>query len=124
MSKLFYDHLIILEEVEIELGKLELDRDEKRELEELIEETLHHRVLDRVLSELPRVHHEEFLQRFAETPHDPCLIGYLNKKIEQSVEEHIQDEVKKMKKEIMADIQAGAKEHKGQGKKKRARLLT
>ncbi|MBI4028776.1 MAG: hypothetical protein HY376_00185 [Candidatus Blackburnbacteria bacterium] len=118
MSKIFYDHLIILEEVEIELGKLDLDRDERRELEELIEETLHHRVLDRVLSELPRVHHEEFLQRFSKTPHDPYLIEYINERIEKSVGEHIQDEIEKMKKEIMADIQEGTKEHKGQGKKK------
>lgn len=117
MSKIFYDHLIILEEVEIELGKLELDRDERRELEGLIEEILHHRVLERILSELPRVHHEEFLEKFSQSPHGHHLIEYLNERIEKSVEEHIKEEVERVKKEIMADIQETAR-HKGQGKKK------
>ncbi|MBI2590486.1 MAG: hypothetical protein HYW33_01205 [Candidatus Blackburnbacteria bacterium] len=117
MSKLFYDHLIILEEVEIELGKLELSREEKRELEELIEEILHHRVLGRVLSDLPEVHHEDFLQKFKNAPHDTFLIEYLNERIERSVEEHIKEEIEKLKKEILTDIR-GTTRHKGQGKKK------
>ncbi|MEK7521814.1 MAG: hypothetical protein AAB599_03380 [Patescibacteria group bacterium] len=104
MSKVWYDHLIILEEVEIELGKLELDREEKRELEHLIEEMTHHRVMDRVLTHLPKQHHKEYLKRFANSPHDPGLIHYLNERIEESVEEHVKDEMKKLKKEILSDL--------------------
>ncbi len=104
MSKVFYDHLIVLEEVEVELNKLDLDRDERRELEHLIEEMTHHRVLDRVLTHLPKQHHEEFLKRFAKTPHDPGLIEYLDDKIEESVEEHVKDEMGKLKHEILSDL--------------------
>lgn len=104
MSKIWYDHLIIFEEIEIELDKLKIDRDERRELEHLIEEMIHHRVMDRVLTHLPRKHHKEFLTRFAKTPHDPGLIHYLNEKIEESVEEHIKNEMAKLKKEILRDL--------------------
>ena len=104
MSKVWYDHLIILEEVEVELDKLEMDRDERREMEHLIEEMIHHRVMDRVLTHLPRKHHEEFLSRFTKTPHDPALIHYLDEKIEASVEKHVKDEMSKLKREIFNDL--------------------
>lgn len=104
MSRIFYDHLIILEEVEVELENLKLSRDEKRELENLIEEIIHHRVIGRVLDHLPKVHHEEFLRRFTKVPHDPSLISYLDMCIEDSVEKHIADEVDKIKKEVLEDL--------------------
>lgn len=115
MSKLFYDHLIVLEEVEIELGKFSMDKEEKQELEHLIEEMIHHRVMDRILTHLPRHHHAEFLDRFHKAPYDPELIAYLNERIEESVEEHIQDEIGKLKKEILEDIKSSKsprKQHK------------
>lgn len=104
MSKIFYDHLIILEEVELEFDNLKLDKEERRELEHLIEETIHHRVMDRILTKLPRQHHEEFLEKFAKTPHNPNLIHYLDHKIKESVEEHIADEMKNLKKELLAEL--------------------
>lgn len=111
MSKVFYDHLIVLEEVELELDKLDLDRGERDELEHLIDELVHHRVLDRILIQLPRHHHADFLDRFHRAPHDQYLLQWLDERIEESVEDHIKtvedhikNELVKLKEEILQDI--------------------
>lgn len=104
MSKLWYDHLIVLDEVEIEINNLELEQDEKEELHNLIEETLHHRVLSRVLEVLPREHHEGFLKEFKKRPHDGALIDYINERIDDQVEKHISGEISKLKEELLDDL--------------------
>lgn len=109
MSKVFYDKFIILEEVEIELVKMNLSKEERQEMDQLIDETLHHRVMDRILTHLPRPYHAEFLDRFHKAPYAEALVSYLNEKIETSVEHHVKDEVEKVKKEILGDIKSSKK---------------
>lgn len=109
MSKLFFDHLIEFEEVEIELKKLELSREERHELEGLIDSMVHHRVLGRVLKHLPLEHHEEFLDRYHKKPYDPALLAWINQRIEDSVEKHVREEVSKLKKEILEDLHSPKK---------------
>lgn len=106
MSKIFYDHFIKLEEIEVEFDKLEMEPEEREELEHLVEEMVHHRVLDRILTHLPRHHHAEFLDRFHKAPHDESLIRYLDEKIERSVKEHVEEEMEKLKKEILEDLRS------------------
>lgn len=106
MAHIFYDIHIHLEEIEIELDKLGLSHEEREDLEHLIEEMVHHRVLDRILTHLPRQHHAEFLDRFHRAPYDEGLIKYLDERIEKSVEEHVKEEMEILKKEILSDIQA------------------
>ncbi len=109
MSKIFYDRFIILEEIEIELDNLGLEAEERQELDQLIDEMIHHRVLDRILTHLPREHHTEFLDRFHKAPYDEGLLDYLNEKIERSVEEHVREEIRQLKKEILKDIKSSKK---------------
>ena len=104
MSKIFYDHLIILDEVEVEINNLGLEHDERQELHDLIEETLHHRVLTRVLEVLPKEHHENFLKEFKKRPHDGALIDYINERIDDSVEKHVTEEIEKLKDELLQDL--------------------
>lgn len=106
MSRIFYDIHIHLEEIEVELDKLALSHEEKQEMEHLIEEMVHHRVLDRILAHLPREHHAEFLDRFHKAPYDHILLAWLDARIEKSVEEHINDEMDKLKEEILQDIKS------------------
>jgi hypothetical protein len=106
MSKIFYDHLIILEEVEVELNNLGLEHEEKEELQHLIDEMVHHRVLNRVLKVLPREHHENFLKEFQQRPHDEALIDYIDEKIDESVEKHIKEEIDALKEELLEDLKA------------------
>lgn len=108
MSKIFYDQYIFLEELETELDSCDFEREERDEIDSLIEEMIHHRVLDRLLVNLPKEHHEEFLKKFHSAPYNEDLIAYINSKIESSVEEHVKDEMAKLKKEILEDI----KKHK------------
>lgn len=109
MSKIFYDKLIVLEEIEVEINQLGLEHDEKKELEHLIDEIIHHRIIDRVLSHLPPQHHEEFLQRFHAAPYDHTLIDYINARVDRRVEEVIHEEVQKLKAEILEDIKSSKK---------------
>ncbi len=106
MSKIYYDHLIVLGEVEIELKQLGLEPVERIEIENLIEETIHHRVAERILRYLPQEYHEEYLDKLHAKPYDQSLIRYLDRKIEDSVERHISDEIDKLKKEILEDLKA------------------
>lgn len=109
MSKIFYDHFIKLEEVEVEFDKLEMEPEEREEIEHLIEEMIHHRVMDRLLTYLPKHHHAEFLDRFHKMPYDESLIRYLDEKIEKTVKEHVEEEMEKLKREILEDLEASKK---------------
>lgn len=104
MSKIFYDHLIALEDLEKELDSLEATPEEKEELWKLVDEILHHRVLGCILDRLPNDHHEEFLSKFHEAPHDEYLLDYLKEKIGENIEEIIRGEIGNLAFELLKDI--------------------
>lgn len=104
MSKVFYDHLIILEGVEDEIKSATETHEEREELYEIIDEIIHHKVLGIILDYLPEKHHSTFLEKFHETPHDHGLMEYLNKKVEKNMEEIIKQEIGSLAYEILQDI--------------------
>ena len=104
MSKVFYDHLIILEEVETEIKNVTETPEEKEELWKLIDEIVHHRILGSILDVLPREHHEEFLTKFHEAPHSEYLLSFLDERTEESIEEIIRKEIKNVEKELLLEI--------------------
>lgn len=106
MSKLFYDHLINLEDLEEAMREHALEPEEKEELHQLIDEMIHHRVLGCILDQLPREHHEEFLNRFHNAPHDTRIVVFLQIKTpkEVDIEEKILEEVQKLKQELLEEI--------------------
>lgn len=104
MSKLFFDHLVVLEEVEAEIKKTSQTKEERDELWELIDEMLHHRVLDTILDKLHHSHHEEFLEKFHRAPHDENLIDYLKEKIGENIEELIKAEIGELAFGILSDL--------------------
>jgi hypothetical protein len=85
MSKIFYDHLLDLDKVENTVKKAASSHEERMELWQLIDEIIHHRVMGCILDYLPGVHHEEFLQKFSEGPHDEKLLDYLKEKIKEDI---------------------------------------
>lgn len=109
MSKVFYDHLIVLEEVEDEIKSSTETHEEREELYQIIDEIIHHRILGVILQHLPEKHHPTFLEKFHETPHDYGLMEYLNKKVEKNIEEIIKQEIGDLAYEILQDIR-GTKE--------------
>ena len=104
MSKLFFDHLIAFEEVDIIIKKVASSLEERDELWQLVDEMVHHRVLGCVLDKLPSKHHEEFLGKFHSYPHDTALIDYLNQKSGKNVEKAIADEIKLLESELLKEL--------------------
>ena len=97
MSQIFYDHLIILENLEVKITALGLEPEEKEALNQLVEETVHYRLMTRILDTLPHEHHEEFLDFFHQAPHEERLLKYLQEKIED-IEAIIKKEIEDLEK--------------------------
>lgn len=108
MSKLFFDHLIVFDEIELIIKKNTQTVEEKEELWELIDEMVHHKVLEVILDRLPRGSHEEFLELFHQRPHDETtIIGYLKRKINENVEEILKQELGSFAFDLLEEIKAG-----------------
>ena len=105
MSKVFYDHLVILEEVEITLSSHELSPEEKKEIHQMIEESVHFRITTRILDHLPRPHHKKFLDLFHKAPHDEKILDFLKEKV-TDIEKHIKEEVALLEKELLKEIKS------------------
>lgn len=104
MKKVFYDHLVLIEEVVTELDIHELDPNDREELIRLTDENLHHQVLNLILKELPKNKHEFFLDHFQKSPEDEKLLLYLRREIGEEIEDRIKVEAAKVKREILDEI--------------------
>ena len=107
MSKLFFDHLIYLEDLELEIKKTSSSGEEREELWALVDEIVTHKVLGKVLDKLPRVNHEEFLALFHKCPHDEITIfGYLKSRAGENIEKELQEELKNISSDILREIKS------------------
>jgi len=105
MSKLFYDNLIVLDEVEILIKNNATSKEEKEELWGLVDEMVTHKVLEKVLDKLPREHHEEFLELFHKCPHDEVVIfGYLKEKTGKDVKKELRRELEDISSDILREM--------------------
>ncbi len=80
MSKVFYDHLTLIEEIFTEVDSAEMTVEEKKQAKKKIDDLVHHKVLTKILDLLPREYHEEFLIRFHAAPHDHRHLLFLKEK--------------------------------------------
>lgn len=108
MSKLFYDHLVLLDDVFAEVEVLEIDVHDKKEIKKMIDEIIHHRVLTRILDMLPTPHHEEFLDRFYKAPSDVRHLKFLQEKIDRD----IHHELAKLSEELKSEVRQEIKKHR------------
>jgi len=104
MSKLYYDHLIVLDEIEAEIKKGAKSQEEKEELWKVVDEMVHHRVMGCVLENLPEKHHREFLDKFHKAPHDEGLITYLKEKVGENIEDLIKQEIGNLAFELLKEF--------------------
>jgi len=104
MTKLFFDGLAILEDVEKEIKKVAQTTEEKEELWGLVDEMIHHKMLGNILDKLPEKKHEEFMIKFHERPFDVDLMGYLKKEIGENVEEILKTEIGSFSMELLDEI--------------------
>ncbi len=105
MSKIFYDHLIVIEEITAVLDNHSIVAEKRQEVLTIADQTMHHHVLDVILTNLPKEHHEAFLTRFHRAPHDEGLLSFLKEKTAVDIEKEIVNEAQKVRKEIIALIE-------------------
>ena len=107
MSKLFYDHLIYLEKVEVEIKRTASSKEEQEELWKLVDDIVGHKVIGKVLEKLPRVNHEEFLEIFHKCPHDEQVVfGYLKQKAGDSIEDDLKRDLKNLGEDLLREIKS------------------
>ena len=100
---IFYDHIVKIHHIYSEIELLIIDNDQKNELIEIIEETIHHHILHRILDHLHQDHHHKFLEDFHKSPSDLVHLEFLishNSKIE----DHIKEAAEEIKYELLKAI--------------------
>jgi len=107
--KKFYDHLVVRDELIVELDKHQLMVEEREELIMLIDENLHHQVLDVVLTHLPKDKHEHFFTKLQADPADETILVFLKESVEIDIEEEIKTRAKKVKYELLGEIKRAKK---------------
>ena len=109
MSKIFYDRLVLREEISVELDRYRFSVEEREELVQIIDETLHHHVLDVIFTHLPKEKHPEFLKKFHAAPHDEKLLEYLRTETTLDIEKEIKSRAKSAKKVLLEQIKRAKK---------------
>ncbi len=101
MSKLFYDHLLDLSELEALIKKNVKDQEARGEIYRLIDEIVHHRVVGCILERLPGEHHKEFIDHVATRAHDETILDFIRERVSDDVEEFIKHEIYLVGREIL-----------------------
>lgn len=112
--KPFYQHLISIESLIIELDQMDLSQEEKMHLSALIDSSLHHKILDVVLSQLREEDKQKFLLHLSRQEHDQ-LWELLNSRVD-NIEDKIKRTADELKEELHKDIKE-AKQKKDKGGK-------
>lgn len=102
MKTYFYTEIIEVDTLYSALESLEIDPKEFEELSQLIEERIHHTVLDVVLTQLEKENHQEFLTHVANENHQEAL-NHVREHIKQA-EEHIKRAVHTLRDSLHKDI--------------------
>ena len=70
----------------------------------MVHETIHYRVVTEILTYLPQEHHEWFLEKYTQVPHEEGFLEKLKERVED-IEDKIKAVVEKVKEEILAELQ-------------------
>lgn len=109
MSKLFFDHLILVDEVASQLDQFNLEPEDRAELLSLIDQTLHHHTLNVIFNLLPPEKHADFVGMYKTGPADVKLLAYLKKEIKEDIEAEIKKQADRVKKEILLEVSKAKK---------------
>lgn len=107
MKKHFYSHIIEVETIYTLLDVVDLEKHEKQELILIIDATIHHTVLDTVLSELSEKDKKIFLSHMTKENHEE-LWNHLKANISQ-VEHKINHAVNNLMKDLHTDVEESKK---------------
>lgn len=99
----FYSKLVKTDSLVAALNELDLSDDQKMHLLGIVESSLHHAILDAILSELSEKDKAIFLEYVTENDNDK-IWKFLNGKIDK-IEEKIVETAEGLKKELHQDIE-------------------
>lgn len=102
MKKHFYSHIIEIDSVFVAMDLLDMEKHEREELILIVESSVHHVVMDIVLSQLSEPDKKVFLSHMMEDRHDD-IWDLLNAKTKH-IETHIRKGVDKLKDDLHKDI--------------------
>ncbi len=102
--KQFYSHLIEIESVIVELDKMDLSDEEKKHLATLIDSSIHHTILDTILSELSEQDKRVFVNQLNVGDHQK-IWDFLNAKVD-----NIEDKIKKAAEDLRIELHEDLKE--------------
>ena len=103
----FYSHLVGIESINFKLDEMDLSDEEKLHLAQLVDSSLHHRVLDAILSQLSDSDKRAFINYLKEDDHDK-IWKFLNEKIDE-VENKIKKAAEDLTGELHEDIRKAHK---------------
>lgn len=110
MNKHFYSHLVDIESLKIELEEMDLSKKEKSHLIEIIESSVHHVIIDAVLSQLQSEKDKKmFLQHLISDKHNK-IWELLNTRVE-NIEEKIKKAAGDLKTKLHKDIKETKSAH-------------
>mgnify|MGYP001582992890 CR=1 FL=1 len=113
MSKIFYDHIILIEEIFVEVDGLILSAPEKEALKQTIDELVHHRALTLILDLLPEIQQKVFLLRFHQAPYDVVHLKFIEEHSRKDIYHELSKLAKAVKKEVRKEIKKHKKSAKG-----------
>ena len=102
-KKVFFSHLLDSDKYILLLEKLLEIEQEKLEILDMIDSTLHHRVMNLILQELNEEHHEFFIKEYSQNPGNVEILIFLKKQI-PDIESKIRKESKSFHAELKNDI--------------------
>ena len=100
--KYFYSHLIKIESIIIELDKMDLTDEQKSHLASYVDSSLHHAILDAILSELTDQDKRIFIQHLNKGDHNK-IWRFLTEKVD-GVEDKIEKASEDLKEELHKDV--------------------
>lgn len=103
MKKHFYHSVVETSSISLAIAEMDMSNDERKHLISLVEDNLHHAILDAVLSELSDRDKQEFVQLFAEGRDDE--VWRLLKDRTDNIEDKIKKTADDLKKELHKDIE-------------------
>lgn len=103
----FYSHIIEIESLIVELDKMDLSEGEKTHLASLIDSSLHHTILDAIMSELSDEDKRIFLEHLSNKEHDK-IWDHLREKIDK-IEDKIRNAADSLKEQLHRDIKKSQK---------------
>lgn len=107
MMKIWYQKIITIEPLLQDLNEVDLSDEERAHLSELLDSSLHHAILDEILSNLSESDKKLFLKMLHTDPDNGELIEFLNNKID-----NIEDRVKKVADDLITEMHQEVREAK------------